>query len=275
MENNKLQIFKFENKRVRTTEVNGEPYFCLADICRILGIGNTTNVAKRLDLTGFYSIKSCDINGLGIEVETKTLYIDESNLYKCIMTSRKKEAEKFQNWITKEVLPSIRKTGAYITNKDVLVLEAMKYLTGKVEILEKEVTFLESANKKNIKQLEKAKPKVDFYDQVTGDDEDIIELNNVSKVLNMGIGRNGLYQILRDHNILMANNIPYQYYIDRGYFRVVEKMYKKNGKVFIELKTMVYQKGINYIRKFLTKLGARRRAFKRRDDDDLLLFSTN
>ncbi|MBP2635005.1 MAG: hypothetical protein H6Q72_912 [Firmicutes bacterium] len=105
-----------------------------------------------------------------------------------------------------------------------------------------------------VKQLEAAKPKVEFYDAVTGS-KDAIEIGEAAKVLNIpGVGRNKLFQELRNRKILMNNNQPYQEYVDRGYFRVLEQKYNKpNGDICINIKTLVYQKGLDYIRRLLTK----------------------
>lgn len=99
---------------------------------------------------------------------------------------------------------------------------------------------------KEIKQLE---PKADFYDTVT-DSKDTIDIGSVAKVLNMGIGRNKLFKLLRDNSILMPNNQPYQIYVDRGYFRIIESKFSKpDGSTHISLKTVVYQKGVDFIKK--------------------------
>jgi anti-repressor protein len=100
--------------------------------------------------------------------------------------------------------------------------------------------------KEEIKVLE---PKADFYDTVT-DSKDTIDIGSVAKVLNMGIGRNKLFQLLRDKSILMSNNQPYQNYVDSGYFRVIESKFSKpDGSTHISLKTVVYQKGVDFIKK--------------------------
>lgn len=93
-------------------------------------------------------------------------------------------------------------------------------------------------------------PKAEFYDQVT-DSMDAIDIGSASKVLNIeGIGRNTLFQKLRDLKILQRNNQPYQKYIDAGYFRSIEQKYNKpDGSVHISIKTVVYQKGLDYISK--------------------------
>ena len=99
------------------------------------------------------------------------------------------------------------------------------------------------------KQLEEQKPKVEFFDQVT-DSKDAIDMAQCAKILNMGIGRNRLFEFLRSHAILDRNNIPFQRYIDCGYFRTIEQKYTKpDGSTCINIKTVVYQSGMDYIRK--------------------------
>lgn len=98
------------------------------------------------------------------------------------------------------------------------------------------------------------KPKAEFFDAVA-DSKHAIQMSEVAKVLNYpGYGRNRLFEFLREKKVLMPNNQPYQKYVDCGYFRVVEQKYTKpNGDIAINIKTLVYQKGVNYIRKLLEK----------------------
>ena len=103
-------------------------------------------------------------------------------------------------------------------------------------------------------RIEEMKPKEEFFDQVT-DSKDACDMATVAKVLNMGVGRNKLFEILRDKKVLQERNAPYQSYIDRGWFRVIESKYTKpNGDMCINYKTIVYQKGIDGIRKLLSEL---------------------
>ncbi len=119
--------------------------------------------------------------------------------------------------------------------KELLIQQAMQYQAEKIQTMQLQITEM--------------KPKADFYDQVTGS-KDAIDIASVAKVLNAGIGRNKLFGLLRDNNILQQNNQPYQTYIDRGYFRTIEQSYTKpNGSTHINIKTVVYQKGLDYIRK--------------------------
>lgn len=100
---------------------------------------------------------------------------------------------------------------------------------------------------------ERMRPKEEFYDAVAGS-KTAIEMAAVAKVLNFnGIGRNKLFEILRDERILQSDNIPYQKYIDNGWFRTIEQKYSKDGETYINIKTLVYQKGVDGIRKILEK----------------------
>jgi len=102
-------------------------------------------------------------------------------------------------------------------------------------------------------KLIEAQPKAEFYDQVTSS-KDAVDMASAAKVLNMGIGRNKLFELLRDEKVLQGNNQPYQKYIDNGCFRVIEsKFTKPNGDTSINLKTVVYQKGLTYISKLINK----------------------
>ena len=99
------------------------------------------------------------------------------------------------------------------------------------------------------KQLEEQKPKVEFFDQVT-DSKDAVDMKECAKILNMGIGRNRLFEFLRSRSILDRKNLPYQIFIDKGYFRTVETSYTKDdGTNCINIKTVVYQRGMDYIRR--------------------------
>lgn len=105
-------------------------------------------------------------------------------------------------------------------------------------------------------KLIEAEPKVEFYDTVTGSDT-TIDLGQAAKVLNYkGLGRNKLFQYLRDKDILMSNNTPYQRYVDAGYFRLIETTWNTpNNDSMIYLKTVVYQKGLDFLSKVIEKDG--------------------
>lgn len=107
---NNIQIFKYENNDVRTVEQDGEPWFVLKDVCKALGIGNSRMVVDRLD-EDEKGVSQIDTPG-GLQ---NVSIISESGLYNVILRSDKPEAKPFRKWVTSEVLPSIRKHGAYMT----------------------------------------------------------------------------------------------------------------------------------------------------------------
>lgn len=235
------EIKAFENETfgsVRTIEREDEVWFVGKDVAAALGYERPTKaVQDHVDDEDKDEIPIQDSIGRS----QNTPIINESGLYSLVLSSKLPTAKQFKRWITKEVIPSIRKTGGYFATPKTYV-EALRALADAEE--EKQRLALEN---------EEMKPKAEFYDDVTGS-SDTIEIGEVAKVLNCGIGRNKLFDFLRKEKVLMKNNIPKQHFVDEGYFRVIETKYTKpNGDVSINLKTVVYQKGVDYIRKLLIK----------------------
>ncbi len=143
----------------------------------------------------------------------------------------------------KKVLHSLRVNGGYIANQENLSPEQI--VANALIVAQKII-----ADKDRL--LAEQKPKVDFYDAVTGSDK-AIDMGQVSKLLNIdGFGRTRLFKFLRDRNVLDGRNIPYRRFIEQGYFRVIESKFDlSDGSVGINLKTVVYQKGVDFIRKIL------------------------
>lgn len=181
--------------------------------------------------------------------------LTEDGLYEVLMQSRKPIAKQFKKKV-KEILKVIRKTGGYVNNAEKMVdiyfsdmpdeqKAVIQSLLAGIEEKQNRIKSLTADNKR-------MKPKEEFFDAVT-DSKDAIEIGKVAKVLNYpGIGRNKLFEILRKECILMKNNIPYQKYIDAEYFRTIEQKYSvPNGDIRINIKTLVYQKGVDFIRKIL------------------------
>ena len=123
------------------------------------------------------------------------------------------------------------------TEEDQMIAQAMAILNRRIQ----------DANK----EIEKLKPAAEFAYQICSS-KDAIDIGNCAKVLNRNIGRNNLFEFLRNKKILQSDNIPYQKYIDSGYFRVIETKYTiPSGETKISLKTLVLQKGVAYINKLL------------------------
>lgn len=137
-----IQIFKNANfGEVRVTEVNGNPMFCLVDVCRVLDLSNPTRVKSRIedDLTTSAVI----YDSLG-RAQNAT-FINEDALYDVIFDSRKPEARAFRKWVTSDVLPTLRKTGEYrlSSHRPATYAEALRQLADEVEQRERTQLLLE------------------------------------------------------------------------------------------------------------------------------------
>jgi len=108
MNNSIAQVFNFNSQALRTSGTPDNPMFCLADVCRILGIGNPSDVAGRLPADYLDSIEVVTSNG-----KVPMCFVNEPGLYEAVFASRKPLAKTFRRWIFEEVIPSIRKTGRY------------------------------------------------------------------------------------------------------------------------------------------------------------------
>lgn len=143
---NELEIFKNEEfGEIRTVMKDGEPMFCLADICKALDLEQVSRVKQRLKDDGVTTSKVIDRLGR----EQDATFINEANLYKTIFQSRKESAERFTDWVTTEVLPSIRKTGAYgkpmtTAQKIQLLAQGNDELNERVDKVETKIYTLEN-----------------------------------------------------------------------------------------------------------------------------------
>lgn len=133
-----LQIFNNEEfGEIRTITKDNEPMFCLADVCKALELSNPSMIKSRLNEKGISNIDTLTTGG-----KQKLLYVNESNLYKTIFQSRKESAERFTDWVTSEVLPSIRKTGSY--QKQLSPQEMMRIQLGMLDDVSDRVSKLEN-----------------------------------------------------------------------------------------------------------------------------------
>lgn len=130
---NNLQIFSSEEfGEIRTVIIDGEPWFCMTDICKALEISNTSQAKTRLNADGVITNEVIDSIGR----KQNANFVNEPNMYKLIFQSRKESAERFTDWVTSEVLPTIRKTGSY--QKPMTIAEQIQLLAqGNVELEEK------------------------------------------------------------------------------------------------------------------------------------------
>lgn len=233
------QIFMYQGAQVRTVMKNGEPWFVLKDLCEVLEIDQVAGVKRRLsdDVISNHPIP----DALGRIQETAI--VNEDGMYDVVLESRKEEARAFRKWITSEVLPSIRKTGSYGVNRlPQNYVEALEALVQQV----KENQLLEA-------QIEENRPKVALYDTAMSAGNNFT-MERVAKTL--GYGRNKLFEFLREMKILRSNNLPYQEYLDRGYFDVRQySITHYSSGIENKNQTLVTPKGMAYIHRLLVEHG--------------------
>lgn len=138
---NELQIFNSEEfGEIRTVTIDGEPWFCLADICRALELGNVSQVKTRLNQDGVITNEVIDSIGR----KQVANFVNEPNMYRLIFQSRKESAERFTDWVTTEILPTIRKTGSYQMQNLSTEMKAILMHDEKLVKIDQRVTGLEN-----------------------------------------------------------------------------------------------------------------------------------
>ena len=248
-----LQIFKNNQfGEVRTKVINNEPYFSLNDVCRILEINNPRMAKTRLNGDGVSTTDGVDSLGRKADVTM----INEPNLYKLVFQSRKAEAEKFADWVTSEVLPTIRKHGAYMSSE---VIE--KTLSDPDYLIRLATNLKEEKAKRALAeaQIEKDKPKVLFADSCEVAENSILigEFAKRLKQNGFDIGQNKLFEWLRQHDYLCKSgerkNLPTQYSMERGLFEIKTRVFSNpNGSVRTTSTTKITGRGqIYFTNKFL------------------------
>jgi prophage antirepressor-like protein len=155
---NDLQIFKNnEFGEIRTALINNEPYLMLNDICRILDIKNASDTKSRLNKDGVGTTEVIDSLGR----KQQATFINESNFYKVVFQSRKPEAERFTEWVTSEVLPTIRKTGGYVANDELFIQTYLPHADEQTKLMFRTTLF-------TVRKLNEEKalmqPKADYFD---------------------------------------------------------------------------------------------------------------
>ena len=251
----------FENNEfgeVRTTVIDDEPYFSLSDVCRILDIKNSRQAKTRLNDKGVITNDILTNGGT-----QKSDFINESNLYKLVFQSRKPEAERFADWVTSEVLPAIRKHGAYMTDGVIeRTLTDPDYLIMLATNLKEEKAKRALAEAQN----EKNKPKVLFADTVSASKRSCL-MGELAKMisqeairqgkLDKKIGQNKLFAWMRNKGYLCKGgerrNQPKQSYVEQGLFEIKKgTRLDGQGNNVVTSTTKITGKGqIYFVNKFL------------------------
>ncbi|ALC92084.1 antirepressor [Bacillus sp. FJAT-18017] len=244
------KVFNYSGHDVRTAVRNGEPWFIAKDVCEVLEIGNPSEALKRLDEDEKALISTEGFRG-------SVNIVNEPGLYTLILGSRKTEAKQFKRWITHEVIPSIRKNGAYMTGETLeKALTSPDFLIDLATRLKEEQTKRLEAEQKIAEQ----KPKVLFAEALETSNTSIL-IGELAKLLNQNgidIGQNRLFEWLRKQGYLIRKqgemfNLPTQYSMDIGLFEIKKRTINNpDGSVRTTRTPKVTGKGqVYFINKFL------------------------
>ena len=249
-----IQIFNYQSNEVRTVKMDGEPWFVLKDVCNILDINNASDVYNRLDDD---EKGVAQIDTLGGRQKMST--VNESGLYHVILRSDKPEAAPFRKWVTSEVLPSIRKHGAYMTPE---TLQAAILNPDTMIQLCQQLKTEQDKNKALSEENAKLAPKGLFADAVSVSDRCILvsELAKLLKQNGIETGQNRLYEQLRADGFLVKDrkrsdfNMPTQKAMELGLFKARESTrVHSDGHTTIDKTTKVTGKGQIYLINYYLK----------------------
>lgn len=254
---NDVQLFHFEEQQVRTVERDGEPWFALGDVCKVLGIGNVGDTKRRLDQS---DIDTVDLYSKARNRTYSTAIVNESGLYDVILDSRKPQAKQFRRWVTSEVLPAIRKHGGYLTEQKIeevlLSPDTIIQLAQNLKA-EQEKRLIAEAERAAAEALaEQLEPKANDYDKLVTS-KGAFDFNRVAK--NLGIGRNKMLEALRERKVLMQGgelqNVPYQRYAHHFEVKMFQDV-NRYGKEFTSYTVRVKPSGVGFILNKLSDLVA-------------------
>ena len=254
--NTNLQTWSYENSEIRTVEKDGEPWFVGKDVAAVLGYSNTRDaLAKHVDDEDKNTVVIRD----GIQGNPNTIVINESGLYSLVLSSKLPNAKKFKRWVTSEVLPSIRKHGAYMTDQTLeQALTSPDFLIQLATQLKEE----KEQRKQLEAKVEQDKPKVLFADSVSASKSSILvgELAKILKQNGVDTGQFRLFAWLRENGYLIKRegsdyNMPTQKSAEMGLFEVKQTIIThSDGHITTNKTPKVTGKGqVYFVNKFMNE----------------------
>ncbi|MBX7472739.1 phage antirepressor [Streptomyces sp. MAG02] len=232
--------FTYHDQPVRVVTIDGEPWFVLADLCKVLELSAPHMVAKRIPEDARNQTSVIDSMG---RTQQATI-ISEAGMYEVVIRSDKPEAAAFRRWITSEVLPSIRKHGGYLTPE-----KAEEIISDPDVIIElaQAVKRERSARISMESLVHELEPKADMYDRFL-DADGTYSIGNVAKMV--GLSQNKLFDRMRNSGILIAKgamrNTPYQRYMHHFSVRPYD-FERSDGTRGTSYTTRVQPSGIQFI----------------------------
>lgn len=246
-----VQTFNFVSSPVRVVEIEGKPWFVGKDVATVLGYKNTREAMnKHVDTEDKNTVAIHD--GITRGNPNQTI-INESGLYSLILSSKLPAAKKFKRWVTSEVLPAIRKHGAYMTDA-----KAKAIVTDKSALADLLQQAADQLKEKDI-LIEELKPKALFADSVAASKSTVLvgELAKILRGNGVDIGANRLFAWMRENGYLISRkgsdwNMPTQRAMDMGLFKIKETTINhSNGVTTVSKTPKVTGKGQQY---FINKL---------------------
>lgn len=253
---NELQIFNYNGNEVRTIQKDGEPWWVLKDVCDVLNIENHKDLPKRLedDEVGRFDLPHPQSRNKTLEM----LCINESGLYNVILRSDKPEAKPFRKWVTSEVLPSIRKHGAYMTpetlEQAILNPDMMIKLCTALKDEQDKNKALQAVNSSLTVDNQIMKPKADYFDELV-DRNLLTNFGETAKQLQVK-EKEFIRFLLEKKFIYRDKRGKIQPYADKnnGLFEVKEFSNEKTG--FASTQTLITPKGRETFRLLFLKASA-------------------
>ena len=258
---NEIQLFKDERfGEVRVAGTSEEPLFCLADVCKAIGIANPRNVKDRLEEDDVRQMDTIDTLGRTQQVN----YVTESGLYDVIIRSDSENAKPFRKWVTSEVLPSIRKSGGYIATKEddtpeMIMARAILVANETITRQKKQIEEAKRQIEQRDEKIAQDAPKVLFADAVSTSKRSclVAELAKILQQNGVNIGQNRLFDWMRKNGYLCSKgqyyNQPTKRAQEMGLFEMKQTTINKpDGSVLVSTTTVVTGRGqIYFLNKFI------------------------
>lgn len=234
-----LTPFAYNDHPVRVVQLDGEPWFVATDVCVVLGYAHTASALRTLRDSEKGVRRMHTLGG-----EQDITILSEAGLYRLIMRSNRDEAGVFQDWVTQEVLPAIRKTGRYAVAEPTRADLARMVLAAEAE---------REALEQQVAELAPKAAAVDEYMDAYG----LELLGTVAKMLH--VRERVLRRFLFDQHILIEHgerrNDPMAEYVDCGYFEVKTRVVGRTGRGLAARTTFVTPRGVEFIRRRLVAAG--------------------
>lgn len=250
---NEIKIYNYEEREIRTVEKNGGLWWVLKDVCEVLELSNPAMIAGRLDDDEKDIFKTKSDLGLDIPNRGVTI-INESGLYNVILRSDKPEAKRFKRWVTHEVLPTIRKTGAYMSSE---TIEKIIYDPDMIIGLCRQIKSIQEENKTQKQLIGELKPRADYTDRILKN-KGLVAITQIAK--DYGMSGRRMNKLLNDFGVQYRGAsgqwLLYAKHQAKGYTHSQTiDILRSDGRRDVKMETKWTQKGRLFLYELLKQNG--------------------